>query len=51
MEPESGSAKTQEAQAGLHFKQHGLDKKQADQPITSQQKRKDPTEEIGRAHV
>ena len=29
MEPESGPTKTQEAQAGLHFKQHGLDKEQA----------------------
>ena len=35
MEPEGGPAKTKEAQAGLHFKQHGLDKEQAGQPITS----------------
>ena len=35
MEAESGPAKTQEAQAGLHFKQHGLDREQAGQPITS----------------
>ena len=35
MELESGPAKTKEAQAGLHFKQHGLDKEQAGQPITS----------------
>ena len=43
MEPESGPAKTQKAQVGLHFKQHGLDKEQAGQPVTSQQKGKDPT--------
>ena len=44
MEPESGPAKTQKAQVGLHFKQHGLDKEQAGQPVTSQQKGKDPAE-------
>ena len=37
-EQESGPAKTQEAQAGLHFKQHGLDKEQASQSVTNQQK-------------
>ena len=36
---------TQEAQAGLHFKQHGLDKEQAGQPITSPQKGKDSEED------
>ena len=41
MEPESGPAKTQEAQAGLHFKLHGLDKEQAGQPATSPRKGKD----------
>ena len=35
MEPEGGPAKIKEAQAGLHFKQHGLDKEQACQPVTS----------------
>ena len=44
MEPESGPAKTKEAQAGLHFKQHGLDKEQTGQPVMSQRKEKDPTE-------
>ena len=43
-EPKSGPTKTQEAQAGLHFKQHGLDKEQAGQPVTSQQQKKDPAE-------
>ena len=42
MEPESGPAKTQEAQAGLHFKLHGLDKEQAGQPVTSPRKAKGP---------
>ena len=42
--PESGPAKTQEAQAGLHFKQHGLDKEQAGQPVTSQHNGKDTVE-------
>ena len=42
MEPESVPAKTQEAQARLHFKLHGLDKEQAGQPVTSPQKGKGP---------
>ena len=42
MAPESGPAKTQKAQAGLHFKQHGLGKEQAGQPVASRQKGKDP---------
>ena len=41
-EPESGPAKTQEAQFGLHFSLHGLDKEQAGQPVRSPQKEKDP---------
>ena len=32
-EPESGPAKTQEAQVGMHFSLHGLDKEQAGQPV------------------
>ena len=39
-EPESGPAKTQEAQAGLHFKLHGLDKEQAGQPIEVHRRRR-----------
>ena len=42
MDPKSRPAKTQEAQAGLHFKLHGLDKEQAGQPVTSPKKEKDP---------
>ena len=34
MEPESEPAKTRKAQAGLYFKQHGLDKERADRPVS-----------------
>ena len=44
MEPEGGPAKTKEAQAGLHFKQHGLDKEQSGHPVMSKQKEKDTAE-------
>ena len=44
MEPESGPAKTKEAQVGLHFSLPGLDKEQAGQPVRSPQKEKDPAE-------
>ena len=44
MEPESGPAKTHEAQVGLHFKKLGLDREQAGQPITSHRKGKDLVE-------